>query len=133
MRILSKQFRFHCFVIPYDVSTFVLPKIIDMLEKLIEKKPSVMALNSDNNTNAVSAGIDTATITKLPSGVVGREENINGETLFSVEEGKAKVYFPRSTTEEVFYNPGKEMFPTLSESITKLWIMVIEIRKTLFL
>ena len=87
-----------------------------MLEKLFEKKPSVMALNSDNNTNAVSAGIDTATITKLPSGVVGREENINGETLFSVEEGKARVYFPRSTTEEVFYNPGKEMFPTLSET-----------------
>ena len=90
----------------FDVSTFVLPKIFDMLEKPFEQKPSVMAFNSDNNTNTVSAGIDTATITKLPSGVVGSEENINGETLFCVEEGKAKVYFPRSTTEEVFYNPG---------------------------
>ena len=87
------------------ISKFVLPKIIDMLETFWEK-PSVMAFNSDNNTNPVSAGIDTATITKLPSGVVGREENINGESLFSVEEGKATVYFPRTTTEEVFYNPG---------------------------
>ena len=95
----------------YDVSTFVLPKIFDMLEKPFEQKPSVMAFNSDNNTNTVSAGIDTATITKLPSGVVGSEENINGETLFCVEEGKAKVYFPRSTTEEVFYNPGTVNHP----------------------
>ena len=54
----------------------------------------------------IGSGIDTGAITNLPSGVVGREENINGENLFSIQEGKAKVYFPSSTPEEVFYNPG---------------------------
>ena len=53
------------------------------------------------------SGIDTGSITNLPSGVVGKEENVNGETLFSIEEGLAKVYFPSTTPEEVFYNQGK--------------------------
>ena len=53
------------------------------------------------------SGIDTGSIINLPSGVVGKEENVNGETLFSIEEGLAKVYFPSTTPEEVFYNPGK--------------------------
>ena len=58
-------------------------------------------------TSGVSAsGIETGTITNLPSGVIGKEENINGQTLFSIEEGLAKVYFPATTPEEVFYNPG---------------------------
>ena len=59
------------------------------------------------------SGIDTGSITNLPSGIVGKEENVNGETLFSIEEGLAKVYFPSTTPEEVFYNPGKSIYPGL--------------------
>ena len=53
-----------------------------------------------------ASGISTGTITNLPSGVVGMEESIDGENMFSVQEGMAKVFFPASTPEEVFYNPG---------------------------
>ena len=53
-----------------------------------------------------ASGIDTGSVTNLPSGVTGKEEIIDGKTLFSIEEGLAKVYFSASTPEEVFYNPG---------------------------
>ena len=67
-------------------------------------------MQSDSNRmisspSAVS-GISTGTITNLPSGLVGMEESIDGENMFSVQEGMAKVFFPASTPEEVFYNPG---------------------------
>ena len=55
---------------------------------------------------ATDSGIKTGEITSLPSGLVGKEENVNGENLFSIQEGRAKVYFPSSSPEEVFYNPG---------------------------
>ena len=54
-----------------------------------------------------ASGISTGSVTKLPSGLTGMEELIEGQNLFAVQEGMAKIFFPASTPEEVFYNPGK--------------------------
>ena len=72
------------------------------------------------------SGIDTGSITNLPSGIVGKEENVNGEALFSIEEGLAKVYFPSTTPEEVFYNPGKFILVRVTcPKMTKLRISLV--------
>ena len=60
------------------------------------------------NSSCTASGINNDTITKLPSGLIGKEEEINGQKLFSIQEGKAKVYFPSSAPEQVFYNPVQE-------------------------
>ena len=60
------------------------------------------------SSTCTASGISNDTITKLPSGLIGKEEEINGQKLFSIQEGKAKVYFPSSSPEQVFYNPVQE-------------------------
>ena len=60
---------------------------------------------------AKRAGImTTAPPDQNGQGVVPQEaptmKDSDGRTLFGLKEGQATVYFPSSSPEEVFYNPG---------------------------
>lgn len=72
----------------------------------------VISMQSQKHITASSinmaAGIEIADIANLPSGLLRKDEKINGEQMFSVQEGMAKIFFPASSPEDVFYNPGKE-------------------------
>ena len=61
-----------------------LKKIIDVTMELNHQK-------TFRSSATAVAGINTGTITNLPSGLVGQEENIDGQSVFSIKEGKAKV------------------------------------------
>jgi hypothetical protein len=97
-------------IIVDDVSTFIMVFLIRKLRKpLLKFKALAMEIINQKalGSSATSpSGINTGTITTLPSGLVGKEENIDGKSLFSITEGMAKVFFPASTPEDVFYNPG---------------------------
>ena len=93
-----------------DVSTFIMVFVIGKLGKsfLKYKHLAMEVINQKIHgaSGASLSGINTGAITTLPSGLFGQEENVDGQSLFSITEGMAKVFFPASTPENVFYNPG---------------------------
>lgn len=110
----------------YDVSTFIMVFLIRKLRKpLLKFKALAMEIINQKalGSSATSpSGINTGTITTLPSGLVGKEENIDGKSLFSITEGMAKVFFPASTPEDVFYNPVQEFNRDVSIAVIQQFI-----------
>ena len=94
-------------------SRFRVLKTQNYFEHIYKMQPESETIQAQSlSSSSISAlGIRTDTITELPSGIVRKEENDeDGQPMFSIHEGKAKILFQASSPEDVFYNPGIQKY-----------------------